>query len=101
MGLPRADIPLALLLFNLGVEAGQMLFVVLMVLLACAFRTLDIPVLYMTGRRSTASAHGVAKRLAKALPRVEVLELEKLGHMGPITHPDVVNEAIARFLDEC
>jgi hypothetical protein len=42
MALPRADIPLALLLFNLGVEAGQMLFVVLMVLLACAFRTLDM-----------------------------------------------------------
>jgi hypothetical protein len=27
MGLPRAEIPLALLLFNLGVEAGQILFV--------------------------------------------------------------------------
>jgi hypothetical protein len=33
----------ALLLFNLGVEAGQMLFVLLMVLLARAFRILDIP----------------------------------------------------------
>ena len=42
MGLPRAEIPAALLLFNLGVEAGQMLFVVLMVLLARAFRTLEI-----------------------------------------------------------
>ena len=41
-GLPRAEIPAALLLFNLGVEAGQMLFVVLMVLLARAFRTLEI-----------------------------------------------------------
>jgi hypothetical protein len=42
MGLPRAEIPVALLLFNLGVEAGQMLFVLLMVLLARAFRTLEI-----------------------------------------------------------
>jgi hydrogenase/urease accessory protein HupE len=42
MGLPRAEIPVALLLFNLGVEAGQMLFVWLIVLLARAFRTLDI-----------------------------------------------------------
>jgi hydrogenase/urease accessory protein HupE len=42
MGLPRAEIPMALLLFNLGVEAGQMLFVVLIVLLARAFRTLEI-----------------------------------------------------------
>jgi hydrogenase/urease accessory protein HupE len=42
MGLPRAEIPVALLLFNLGVEAGQILFVLLIVLLARAFRTLDI-----------------------------------------------------------
>ena len=63
-----------------------------------AFRSLDMPVLYMTGKRSTASAHGVARLLAPALPGVELLEFDKLGHMGPITHPDVVNEAIARFL---
>jgi hypothetical protein len=42
MGLPRAEIPTALLLFNLGVEASQMLFVWLMVLLTRAFHTLDI-----------------------------------------------------------
>lgn len=64
------------------------------------FRSLDIPVLYMVGKRSTASAHGVAGLLAAALPRVEVLEFDKLGHMGPITHPEPVNEAIARFLDQ-
>jgi pimeloyl-ACP methyl ester carboxylesterase len=66
-----------------------------------AFRALDIPTLYMTGKRSTASAHGVARRLAKALPRVEVLEFEKLGHMGPVTHPAPVNEAIRAFLERC
>lgn len=58
----------------------------------------DIPVLYMIGKRSTASAHGVARLLAPALPRAEVLEFDRLGHMGPITHPEPVNEAIARFL---
>src|SRR5207249_755543 len=42
MGLPRAEIPVALLLFNLGVEVGQMLFVLLMVLLARAFRILEM-----------------------------------------------------------
>ena len=42
MGLPRAEIPVALLLFNLGVEAGQMLFVLLIVLLARAFRILEM-----------------------------------------------------------
>jgi hydrogenase/urease accessory protein HupE len=42
MGLPRSEIPVALLLFNVGVEAGQMLFVLLLVLLARAFRTLEM-----------------------------------------------------------
>ena len=42
MGLPKAEIPLALLLFNVGVEIGQVAFVVLVVLLEHAFRTLEI-----------------------------------------------------------
>ena len=63
-----------------------------------AFRALDKPILYMVGKRSTESAHGVARILAPALPRVEMMEFEKLGHMGPITHPDVVNAAIVQFL---
>ncbi len=64
-----------------------------------AFRSLDIPVLYMVGKRSTASAQGVARLLTGALPRVEVVEFEKLGHMGPVTHPEPVNQAIRRFLE--
>jgi hydrogenase/urease accessory protein HupE len=42
MGLPQAEIPLALLLFNVGVELGQIAFVVLFVLLERSFRTLEI-----------------------------------------------------------
>jgi hydrogenase/urease accessory protein HupE len=42
MGLPRAEIPLALLLFNVGVEIGQIAFVVLIVLLERAFQALEI-----------------------------------------------------------
>jgi len=64
-----------------------------------AFRSLDVPVLYMLGKRSTPSAHGVARLLTAALPRIEVVEFENLGHMGPITHPDAVNEVIGRFLE--
>ena len=64
-----------------------------------AFRSLDVPVLFMVGKRSTPSAHGVARLLVNALPQVEVVEFENLGHMGPITHPDLVNEAIGQFLE--
>jgi len=42
MGLPQAEIPLALLLFNVGVEIGQLFFVALIIGLERAFRTLEI-----------------------------------------------------------
>jgi hydrogenase/urease accessory protein HupE len=42
MGLPQAEIPLALLLFNVGVEVGQLFFVGLILGLERAFRTLQI-----------------------------------------------------------
>jgi len=42
LGLPRAEIPLALLLFNVGVEIGQLAFVLLVLLLERAFRVLEI-----------------------------------------------------------
>jgi hydrogenase/urease accessory protein HupE len=42
MGLPRAEVPLALLLFNVGVELGQLGFVVLVLLLERSFRVLEI-----------------------------------------------------------
>jgi pimeloyl-ACP methyl ester carboxylesterase len=64
-----------------------------------AFGALDMPVLYMIGKRSTASALGVARLLVTALPRVERVEFEDIGHMGPVTHPDRVNEIIRRFLE--
>jgi hydrogenase/urease accessory protein HupE len=42
MGLPPAEIPLALLVFNAGVEVGQLAFVALVLLLERAFRLLEI-----------------------------------------------------------
>ena len=63
-----------------------------------AFAQLRMPVLYMTGARSPASSLGVARLLEKTLPQVQVIEFEGLGHMGPVTHPDPVNDAIEKFL---
>ena len=64
-----------------------------------AFAALSVPVLYMIGKDSPASSLGVARLLTRTLPRARVIEFEGLGHMGPVTHPDVVNEAIYRFLE--
>ena len=43
VGLPQSDVPLALLTFNLGVEAGQVLFVVTVLALKAVFdRVLEV-----------------------------------------------------------
>ncbi len=63
-----------------------------------AFAALPMPVLLMRGGRSTASAHGVARRLAAALPQVTAIDFPDLGHMGPLTDPQQVNAQILRFL---
>jgi pimeloyl-ACP methyl ester carboxylesterase len=61
---------------------------------------LAIPVLYMVGKLTTESAIGVARLLTAVLPRVELMEFDGRGHMGPVTHPKLVNDAIADFLDK-
>lgn len=66
-----------------------------------AFAEMRIPVLYMVGKDSPASSRGVARLLTRTLPQVQVMEFAGLGHMGPLTHPEVVNAAIARFLEAC
>jgi pimeloyl-ACP methyl ester carboxylesterase len=63
-----------------------------------AFATLDVPVLYMIGGRSPPSSRSVARLLTRVLPQVEVMEFPELGHMGPVTHPQIVNAAISKFL---
>lgn len=63
------------------------------------FAALRVPVLFMIGKDSPASSLGVARLLTRTLPRVEVIEFEGLGHMGPVTHPDIVNGAVSRFLE--
>lgn len=65
-----------------------------------AFGALQLPVLLMSGENSPASAHGVVRLLAGALPQVQRIELPGIGHMGPVTHPAIVNEHIARFVRE-
>ncbi len=41
-GLPRHELPLALVTFNLGVEIGQLSFVALVLLLERSFRILEV-----------------------------------------------------------
>ena len=66
---------------------------------AQAFAALDVPVLLLVGSKSPLSSRAVSRRLARLLPRAELAELQGLGHMAPITHPELVNERIRAFLE--
>jgi pimeloyl-ACP methyl ester carboxylesterase len=63
-----------------------------------AFAALGVPTLCLVGSDSPASSRAVSRLLAKALPRVTEVELDGVGHMGPVTHPDRVNALIERYL---
>jgi pimeloyl-ACP methyl ester carboxylesterase len=54
----------------------------------------------LCGRQTRVSARGVMRALLPVLPNVRVEEFDGVGHMGPITHPEPINAAIERFLDE-
>lgn len=63
-----------------------------------AFARLDIPILYMLGERSPESAQAVARVLIPSLPRATTVRFPDLGHMAPVTHPEVINAVIEQFL---
>jgi pimeloyl-ACP methyl ester carboxylesterase len=62
-------------------------------------QALSMPILLLTGARTNSPTRGVVAVLRKLLPRAEFVELDSLGHMGPVTHPDVVNGEIVGFIN--
>ncbi|MEA3587344.1 alpha/beta fold hydrolase [Pseudidiomarina sp. 1APP75-27a] len=63
------------------------------------YRRVEVPVLLLTGARTQASARRVAEQLQQVLPQVEVEQLA-CGHMGPLTHPQLVNPLLVNFLQQ-
>ena len=57
-----------------------------------------MPMLFLSGSRTTPAARRIAQLLRMALPLAEHEELPGMGHMGPITHAHHVNERIRQFL---
>jgi pimeloyl-ACP methyl ester carboxylesterase len=64
-----------------------------------AFAALDVPTLCLVGSDSPASSRAVSRLLAKTLPRASEVELDGVGHMGPVTHADRVNALIEQHLE--
>jgi len=62
--------------------------------------SIDIPVLYLTAQKSNVPTRLLGQLLIEALPRVRTIEIEGLGHMAPLSHPDRVNPLIEAFLQE-
>ena len=62
------------------------------------YRRLDAPVLFMTGRETRASARRIGELLRFALPSVESMTFDAMGHLGPVTHAATIAQHIARFI---
>jgi pimeloyl-ACP methyl ester carboxylesterase len=61
-------------------------------------RSLDIPCLLLSGRASTAAARRAFRLLRELLPRTAVAQFDGLGHLGPVTHPQLVDPVIESFI---
>lgn len=62
------------------------------------FAGIEVPALLLTGSRSPAPTREISALLRGVLPQARSIELEGLGHMGPVTHPEKVDEVIEEFL---
>jgi hypothetical protein len=40
----------------------------------------------------------IVELLASALPQASVIRMTAMGHMGPVTHPNIVAQSIAAFV---
>ena len=63
-----------------------------------SYSTLGMPALLMSGRTGPGCGQRTAELLARAMPRATSRRFALLGHMGPVTSPDEVNEAVSDFL---
>lgn len=58
------------------------------------------PTLVLVGAEDSLSFKAMARVYAEAVPRASHLELEGLGHMGPMEAPERVNRLLRQFLEE-
>jgi pimeloyl-ACP methyl ester carboxylesterase len=66
---------------------------------ATDYAQVQLPVLLLQGKFSQLSAQQVAARLLQVLPQVRTQTLE-CGHMGPLTHAELVNPLLVEFLQQ-
>jgi pimeloyl-ACP methyl ester carboxylesterase len=57
-----------------------------------------IPVLLLCGEQSPQSTQSISQLASRVLPEVNFFTMPGMGHMGPVTHSDRVNDAIENFV---
>jgi pimeloyl-ACP methyl ester carboxylesterase len=62
------------------------------------YRGFAVPTLLMRARDTRRPSARIVDLLRAALPNVTLAEIDSGGHMSPITNPEPVNAAIARFI---
>lgn len=63
-----------------------------------AYASIAAPTLLMSGGASTLAAQRVCAVLGQTIPHAEVATFEGVGHMGPLTHAQVVNDRIVAHI---
>lgn len=63
-----------------------------------SLQSLRKPVLCLYGEKSPQSTRTIAQMLSKILPVAELRSMPGMGHMGPITHRETVNNQIETFI---
>lgn len=61
---------------------------------AASLAELRLPVRLFCGSRTRAATRRIVELFADSAPRVELHLLDGPGHMGPVTHPDIVNPLV-------
>lgn len=67
---------------------------------AAQWGAIRVPTLLFTGERTPTTERRVVHRLVAAIPGARIVEVPGAGHMGPITHADLVDSEIARHVAE-
>ena len=65
-----------------------------------ALAGLRMPIQLIAGSQTTAAAKGVIDVLHSIWPAAEYAEITGAGHMSPLTHAELVNDVIVRFLEK-
>jgi len=60
---------------------------------------LRMPLLVLSGTHTVPAARRIVQLVAAAQPMARCVALERLGHMGPVTHPPAFNQRLIEFLN--